>query len=131
MVRILFVDDDTMMLELMDKVCQLLGYESLRCSSATDGLSTIVENMPDLVVVDRNMADMDGVQFIRQVRQNPKIASTPLILLSADRDCGDQEEARRIGADGFYCKPLNFDELEDIISKYVKTSKSQSVSGTY
>jgi CheY-like chemotaxis protein len=130
MVRILFVDDDTMMLELMDKVCQLLGYESLSCSSATDGLNTIVEQSPDLVVVDRQMAEMDGIQFVHEVRQNPQIASTPVILLSADRNCGDQAEAKRVGADGFYCKPLSFEELEEIISTYVKVPKSKSSSGT-
>jgi len=131
MVRILFVDDDTMMLELMDKVCQLLGYESLRCSSAAGGLQTAEEQCPDLIVVDKQMAEMDGIQFVHEVRHNPQIAATPVILLSADRNCGDQEEARRVGADGFYCKPLSFDELEEIISTFVKAPKAKSSSGTF
>jgi len=125
MVRILFVDDDTMMLELMDKVCQLLGYESLRCSSATDGLQTAEEQCPDLIVVDRQMAEMDGIQFVHKVRENPETTLTPVILLSADRNCGDMEEAKRVGADGFYCKPLSFEELEEIISTYVKVPRSK------
>ncbi|HTX78024.1 MAG TPA: response regulator [Longilinea sp.] len=131
MVRILFVDDDMLMLELMDKVCQLLGYESLRCPSATDGLKIAEDQCPDLIVVDRQMAEMDGVQFVHEVRQNPQIALTPVILLSADRNCGDIEEAKRVGADGFYCKPLSFEELEEIISIYVKVPRSKLSSGMF
>ncbi len=121
--RILFVDDDVLTLQLMEKATQLLGHQSVLCSSGSDALQIIGDLHPDLVLVDIGLQDMNGFEFVGKVRDIPGEANTPIIIVSAATELGKNEEAQRSGANGYLGKPLSLDRLSATIKSYVDSEK--------
>jgi CheY-like chemotaxis protein len=120
---ILFVDDDVLTLQLMEKATQLLGHRSVLCSSGIDALQIIGNLHPDLVLVDIGLQDMNGFEFVRKMREIPGEASTPIIIVSAASELGKNEEAQRSGANGYLGKPLSLDRLSATIKSFVNSEK--------
>ncbi|HHY89267.1 MAG TPA: response regulator [Chloroflexi bacterium] len=118
MACILFVDDDTLTLTLLGKAAQLLGHTPLTCTSGAEGLALLTSARPDLVLVDLNLADMDGLEFIRQARSAPNGSCPPVILHTAGRGPDDEQRAIEAGAQGCLPKPASLDALADLIARY-------------
>jgi two-component system chemotaxis response regulator CheY len=74
--------------------------------------------MPALIIVDMQMDEMNGVEFVRQVRGLPKLARLPVLLCSAGMSPNDQDQARQAGADGFLMKPVGLNMLQETVQKY-------------
>jgi DNA-binding response OmpR family regulator len=103
-VEILVVDDDVFVpllisLELQDAVIR----EATRIS---DGYQLALMERPDAIVVDRGLPDGDGLDLVRQIRRDSRIARTPIIVLTAGFREDDRMEVTRAGADDFMGKPF-------------------------
>lgn len=118
MTRILFIDDDVLALQLMSKVTSLLGCQAIVSTSPENGLALATHDKPSLILVDMQMAEMDGTDFVRQVRQSPGISHLPVFIYSAGSGYSDEEKARQAGANGFLQKPLGLTALSQIINNY-------------
>ena len=79
MYRILIIDDETMMTELLSDHLQDCGYQTLTANSAAQALMQLARR-PDLILLDINMPDMDGLTFCRQIREH---VSCPILFLTA------------------------------------------------
>src|SRR5689334_21836463 len=93
MARILFVDDDGLGLRLMARLCSLLGYQALVNLSAIDALAVARRERPDLILVDLRMAEMDGLEFVRQIRCASETAQIPVLIYSAGTGDLDEKQA--------------------------------------
>ncbi|TLM99806.1 response regulator [bacterium] len=114
---VLYVDDDTMSLNLMEKVSKLLGYQALTCSSPTLAITMAQERQPDVIVADLNMHEMDGVALIRAIRNQLTTRHIPIIVLSAtDADSG-RRRSSAAGANDYITKPVAIDTLSDAIDR--------------
>lgn len=123
MTLILFVDDDPLALHLMEKTSQLLGYQSLTCDSPIQAVSLAAEEQPDVIVVDINMHEMNGVALIRALRNQKVTRRIPIIVLSAtDADQGISPSTAA-GANGYLSKPVDFDELSAAIDRVLLAQK--------
>ncbi len=106
--RIVIIDDSDINLTLLSALVGKLGNcESLLFSESPQGLQWCSQNVPDLVIVDYMMPDMDGIQFISRLRSVPGREELPILMITANDDKGVRYEALQIGATDFLTKPVD------------------------
>jgi two-component system, cell cycle response regulator len=120
MAHILFVDDDPNTLQTLSKSAQILGYQSLLAHSGEEAVNLAVSQLPDLILTDMNLADMDGLTLIRILRQDKRTAETAIVVLSASPEFDASELSRTAGANEFLAKPVRLQTLQETIERYIK-----------
>ena len=106
MARILVVDDDLDILELLRLKLELCGHEVITAPDGEAGLSAASEHRPDLVLADWTMPRMSGIDLLAAMRADSAIAKTPFVLLTARA-----HEVDVPGIDGFLAKPFSLANL--------------------
>ena len=106
--KVLIVEDDHSILSFIQTVLETGGYQVLTAERCGQGLMVFSSHLPDLVVLDLGLPDMDGEEFIRQVRIG---SSVPIIVLSARTDERDKVSALDLGANDYITKPFGTAEL--------------------
>jgi two-component system chemotaxis response regulator CheY len=74
----------------------------------------------DMVVTDLNMPEMDGIEFIKQVRNNPGYKFTPIVMLTTESQESKKQEGKQAGASGWIVKPFTPEQLVDIVKKFAR-----------
>lgn len=110
--RILVVDDDEAMLDYISYSLRSAYYKVVTCRNGKDGLQIAIAQKPDLIISDVVMPEMDGISFVRALRNNPNISHIPVILLSARNRLQDRMEGIETGADAYLPKPFYVNELK-------------------
>jgi adenylate cyclase len=107
---VLVVDDLPQNVRLLDAVLSPRGYTMTSASSGQEALDALADELPDIVLLDVLMPGMDGYEVCRRIRENPRTAFLPVVMITAS---GDQEKVRAIeaGADDFIMKPFDQSEL--------------------
>ncbi len=109
---ILCIEDVTELRQDIAEELQEAGYEVLQAGDGEQGLEMIVEHKPDLVLCDITMPRKDGLQLMKEVRDNfPLLADMPIMLLSALSDQQRILDGLKQGADAYLTKPINFEYL--------------------
>lgn len=106
--KILVVEDDRSILSMIQTVLDTNGYQVLTAQRCQQGILMLTSHMPDLVVLDLGLPDMDGEAFIRVARRSSMI---PIIVLSARSDEQDKISALDLGANDYITKPFGTGEL--------------------
>jgi two-component system KDP operon response regulator KdpE len=106
--KILVVEDDRNILSMIQTVLDTNGYQVLTAQRCQQGVLMLTSHMPDLVVLDLGLPDMDGEEFIRVARRSSMI---PIIVLSARSDEQDKVSALDLGANDYITKPFGTAEL--------------------
>ena len=106
--KILVVEDDRNILSMIQTVLEVGGYQVLTAQRCQQGILMLSSYVPDLVVLDLGLPDMDGEEFIRIVRGSSMI---PIIVLSARTDEQDKVSALDLGANDYITKPFGTAEL--------------------
>jgi CheY-like chemotaxis protein len=83
------------------------------------------EQLPDLILMDINMPEMDGLAATIHLRQNPKLEQTPIIALTANLMHNVLEKALAAGCDGYICKPITVDDLPKQIAGYLENGRKR------
>jgi putative two-component system response regulator len=119
-IAVLLVDDDGGNRELVSKILDLCGYESIQASSGAKALQLLAENPVDIILLDIMMPDMDGYEFCRQLKQSKNLAHIPIIMLTALVDEESRQKSFAVGANDFISKPFKMDVLVGKIEELVK-----------
>jgi CheY-like chemotaxis protein len=106
MKTILVIDDKRSIVSAWKRILQFEGYRVVTASNGLEGLVAAKEAKPDLIITDRSMRIMDGVEFCRHLKQKRELSGIPVILTSADH----QEPGVRLW-DEFLPKPVSMDVL--------------------
>jgi len=106
--KILVVEDDRNILSMIQTVLETNGYQVLSAQRCQQGILMLSSHVPDLVVLDLGLPDMDGEEFIRIARRSSMI---PIIVLSARTDEQDKVSALDLGANDYITKPFGTAEL--------------------
>jgi CheY-like chemotaxis protein len=110
---ILLVEDHELNLELARDVLQLHGLRTLEARTAAEGVELARTHRPDLVLLDIQLPDQDGLAVLRQLRQMPETARLPVVALTAFAMQHDRERLLEAGFDGYLSKPLDVRALPD------------------
>ena len=106
--KILIVEDDRGIANFVQTVLETNGYQVLLADRCGQGILVFASHVPDLVILDLGLPDMDGEEFIRQIRS---ISAAPIIVLSARTEENDKVSALDLGANDYITKPFGTAEL--------------------
>jgi len=109
--RVLVVEDDPDIAELVVRYLDKAGYSTTRVSSGRDALDSVRTKPPDLMVLDLMLPHIDGLEVCRLLRANDKTAVIPIIMLTARADESERIVGLEIGADDYLAKPFSPNEL--------------------
>src|SRR5439155_17240837 len=109
--RILVVEDDPDIAELVDRYLSKAGFATDRVSSGRDALDAIAAKTPDLLVLDLMLPHLDGLEICRRVRANEQTANIPIIMLTARAGESERITGLELGADDYLAKPFSPNEL--------------------
>lgn len=111
MKRILIVEDESAIADLVSQVLRRHGFETRTAHDGDEGLCLACELKPDLIVLDLMLPKMDGWEVCRRLKNDTTTAKIPIIMLTARRGERDAVEGFSIGADDYVRKPFSSDEL--------------------
>lgn len=109
--RLLIVDDEPNLLRALEACLRSEGFDITTARSGPDALVRVAQSIPDLVLTDVRMPGMSGYELARHLRESPRTALVPIVLLTARTDTVDRIEGFRAGVDGYVIKPFIPDEL--------------------
>jgi DNA-binding response OmpR family regulator len=124
--RILIIEDDVTFLGLLRVHLSGAGHEVEIAEDAAVGLRAIVENPPDLVVLDLNIPFLHGFEILEALRSDPLTQHIPVVVVTGRDDHDSYEKARRIGIDGYLTKPVQ----REMLIKTVEASLGPVGAGT-
>ncbi|AFE09474.1 response regulator [Corallococcus coralloides DSM 2259] len=113
MKRLLIVDDELAIVEALEDILSLEGYDIVTAYNGDEGLQRLLASKPDLVLLDLMMPVMDGGELLRRIRAHPDLCDLPVVVMSAGRLT---EEERRASSH-FLAKPFELDDLLGTIAK--------------
>ena len=115
--KILCIEDDRETAALIAEELTDRGYEIYIAHDGRQGLASILKNMPDLVLSDISMPVMSGFELLeRLIALAPRFSQMPFVFLTALTDRDNELKGRRLGADDYITKPIDFDVLATIIT---------------
>jgi two-component system CheB/CheR fusion protein len=113
--RILVVDDMQDMLQVFTSLLEVSGATVFAAASAREGLDILANEEVDLLISDISMPEVDGYEFLRRVRTNPKLAALPAIAISGMQRDDDIADARAAGFSAHLGKPLSVERLSAVV----------------
>ncbi len=109
--KILIVDDEANTRHLLTLLFEKQGYHIIGLDSATDIIQRIEENVPDLILMDLSMPDIDGIAALKMTRQSEICVKIPIIILTGKHDVDTKLAALKLGAIDYLTKPFQKNEL--------------------
>jgi two-component system, cell cycle response regulator DivK len=105
--RILVIEDQEDLRRILRDLLVGSGYVVAEAADGAEGVTNALVEQPDLILMDIQLPVLDGYEAARQIRANPKLASTPIIAVSSFAMKGDEEKARAAGCDHYVTKPYS------------------------
>ncbi|MBD1931361.1 MULTISPECIES: response regulator transcription factor [Cyanophyceae] len=118
--QLLLVDDEPGLREAVKEYLQDSGFKVQVASNATDAWQMLQKNVPDLVISDVMMPKVDGYQFLKQLREDPRFKSLPVVFLTARGMTSDRILGYQAGCDAYLPKPFDPEELEAIVKNLLE-----------
>ena len=109
--KILVIDDETDVTELLSYTLKAKGFSVETLNDPNRGIGFARSFLPDLIVLDVMMPDLNGIQICRMLRADPKLKKVPVIFLTAKAEESDRIQGLETGADDYLCKPFSTKEL--------------------
>lgn len=118
--RILVVEDNPLNLKLIRDVLVFQGYDVIEAHSGEEGVDLAHERVPDLVLMDLQLPGIDGVEALRQLRQDPVVGDVPVVAVTAFAMKEDRERAYANGFDGYLSKPISVRALPAQVEAFLR-----------
>lgn len=115
MPKILIVDDDITITNLMQVLVSMNGHQPTTVNDSLKAMEAAHAVDPDLITLDLMMPDLTGFELCELLRNDPKFATIPIVIVSAKDDVESKEKAKRVGATDYITKPFGMDEFIDKI----------------
>jgi len=116
--RILVVEDNEKNMKLFRDVLQAAGYRTLEATTGGEAVALAAEHAPDLVLMDIQLPDIDGIEALGRLRADGRTAFLPVLALTAQAMEGDRERFLAAGFDGYLSKPVNVADLVATVKRY-------------
>ena len=109
MKKILYIEDNEQNLYLVTFILEKHGYEVHAARDGQEGIAMAARVLPDLILLDIQLPQMDGYAVARQLRINPDLATVPIVAVTSYAMAGDRDKALAAGCNGYIEKPINPD----------------------
>lgn len=116
MARVLHIEDDESSRLLVRKLLSAAGHEVNDAESGVEGIRLAASWLPDIVLVDINVPDLDGYEVTLRLRGMPSMQGTPIVAMTAE---GDKETSLAVGADGFVEKPIDTRRFVELVERFL------------
>ena len=116
---ILIVDGSPVMRRVVERSLRLSGLESghvLEAADGTEALNLASQNLPDLILTELNLAGLNGLELLRQLRQSDATKAVPVVIITSEAGESHVLEALSLGAHGYIRKPFTSDQVKDYIA---------------
>jgi two-component system, cell cycle response regulator DivK len=116
--QVLVVEDNERNMKLFCGVLEASGYRTLEATSGERAVELALQHRPDLVLMDIQLPDIDGVEALGRLRADDKFASVPVLALTAQAMEGDRERFLAAGFDGYLSKPVDIADFVATVKRY-------------
>lgn len=123
MSKILVIDDDTAINELIKVNLELAGHEVMQAYDGTTGFALCKQEIPALVVLDVMMPEVDGFTVAQRIRKNENTKEIPILMLTALSQINDKVKGFNIGVDDYLVKPFEMEELQVRVRALLKRTR--------
>ena len=124
--RVLLVEDNEINQELVTDLLQSSGIEVIIANNGVEALSQLDKYRVDMVLMDCQMPIMDGYKATEEIRKRPELYHLPVLALTANTMRGDREKVLEAGMDDYIAKPVDPDQMFDILAKWIKPTESDT-----
>ena len=115
---VLIVDDNEKNLRLARDVLHLGGFRTIEAASGGEGVAMAIEHLPDVILMDIRLPDIDGTEAARQLKSDARTAGIPVVALTSLAMKGDREWLLAAGFDGYLEKPISVRELSEQVRSF-------------
>ena len=119
MIKIFFIDDDPITLNMLSKAAEHAGYKVITSVDPRTAIDIASEFQPDVIILDLNMPDMDGLEVLSKIRKNVKTAHIPVVMLTAKGESSMIMRAQELKADDYITKPFDIPEFLATVRRFV------------
>ena len=120
--KILIVEDNKQNAMLMKRILEVNNHLVLHADDGETGLKTAIEEVPELILVDLGLPDIDGQTLVALIKRVPELKHIPMVAVTAWPEDSAREMATAYGCDGFISKPINTRAFPDQIAQYLPES---------
>lgn len=117
--KVLVAEDNQMNLELVTDILEARGYRVVQATSGSEALEIAYAEQPDLILMDIQLPEMDGLEVTRHLKKNTSTRHIEIIALTAYAMRGDEAKARDAGCSGYIAKPINTREFARVIDSFL------------
>ncbi|GAB4524666.1 MAG: response regulator [Anaerolineae bacterium] len=117
--KVLYVEDNPQNMRLVRKMLRVGGHEMLEASTGRAGLEIAAQEVPDLILMDINLPDIDGMEATMRLKADPRLKHIPVVALTANAMFGDRERFLEAGCDGYLAKPISRNELLNTLTYFL------------
>jgi two-component system cell cycle response regulator DivK len=118
MSTVLIVEDNEKNMKLVRDVLQHKGYKVLEATNATAGLKLAGDERPDLILMDIQLPDINGIAALKMIRKDERIARTPVVAVSASAMPDEQQKIVASGFDAYITKPINMKLFLETVERF-------------
>ncbi|MCX7046248.1 MAG: response regulator [Candidatus Sumerlaeota bacterium] len=121
--KVLAVDDESDILLIIHTSLESEGFDVVTASNGFDALALAEEAKPDLIVLDIMMPEMDGFEVMKRLRDNPKTATIPIVMLTGLSERKLIKQALDMGVCHYIVKPFDFQDFLAVVNRAMKESQ--------
>jgi two-component system cell cycle response regulator DivK len=117
---VLYIEDNVENRILVRRILAAEGYRVLEAGDAEEGMTVARRARPDLIMIDINMPELDGLTMTSMLKADPDFGNTPVVAITANVMKGDRERTLAAGCDGYIQKPIEVDEFPSQVAHYLQ-----------
>ena len=125
MSRILIVEDNEKNMKLVRDILRHKGYETLEAVNGLDGVRLATEGQPDLILMDIQLPDIDGIEALSRIRKEPALDAVPVLAVSASVMPEDQHKIVSSGFDAYLTKPISLKPFMATVERFLKEGRGK------
>ena len=125
MKTILIVEDNDKNMKLVRDILGHKGYTTLEAATGEEGVRLAVEHLPDLVLMDIQLPDIDGITALARIRQHARLDAVPVLAVSASVMPEDQHKIVTSGFDAYITKPISLKPFVATVERFLKDGRSK------
>ena len=116
---VMIVEDNALNMKLFADLLEVSGYRTLQYTEGTGALQRVLEERPDLLLVDIQLPYKSGLEIIGEIKGNPEIAHIPAVAVTAFAMKGDEDKVRQAGFDDYISKPIAVQDFLEKVKRYI------------